>query len=170
MVILLALVLLLGHQNWRIREQAMTELWHAGQLYPQVFLIAERSKDAEIQCRGRYLADKYICEHAEELLWLELPTNWDRVPWIDRLCCNTDPYYWVDQCNQKGRLQSDDDWEQWREATLLWLKDQVIARHPHIRRMIAEMCEAERGYYLNNPHLLKLYLPPPPAFKTGIRR
>jgi hypothetical protein len=138
----LLLVALLGHTRWSVREAANGALARIADYCPDVLFIAEKSADPEIAARVRPLTDKWLRDHAREILARELPTNWDRVPWICLYACD-DYLAWVNAAQRPGRWQGEQDWLQWREAAENWLIVQVCRRRP-VRGLIEMLCDQER--------------------------
>lgn len=158
----LILVTLLGDSSFIVRERAMGRLFKLVDYAPHVLLVAERSPIPEIAQRAQIVVSKWIKDNAGELVWRELPDNWEEFPWIGRNDEYEDHEFqdiWLGAVD-KAASNKAPTWDRWRRAARLYLVELVASRQP-VRKIIQELCFMEIRWCLANGY----EAPPAPVWK-----
>jgi hypothetical protein len=143
-VLLLIMVLLTGHPQFSIRECVTVYLSKNCSSYLSLLKLAEHCRNLEIASRATGLLDCYYYNHAEEMVMLELPDNWQEFPWID--AAPEDELFFINE--YLNSFIADDDWTYFRDAAKMYLTDRVRYRLP-VRTIIRRWCSREMRWWAN---------------------
>lgn len=116
-------------------------------------LRLEHSPRAEVRARARRLLAPFAERIADEESWAVLPSAWPRLPWFSHEPVTFS--WWL----YKGRRalppevrEGQPDWPEYREATRLWVRSQLLQCRPRAE-IVAEldrMANEERSWIVEN--------------------
>lgn len=155
----------LGHRSYKVRAAAHHSLAAMGRLaLPQLERSAREHPDCEVRERCACLLRPYAYEIAEHRARQIKPTRWPRIPWLALY----DGRMMEFLAKSRHRLPLErlgaPNWREYREATLLWLRSQLLQRRPvaEIVEELDRMATEERAWISANG---KNYNPPIPMPK-----
>lgn len=147
----------LGHEDFYRREAATQALAALGPIsYPLLDLALDGS-DAEVVARSRRLLRNAWLQCSDPLV---MPTSYSQLPCIDSLPEDYPERPWVIDSYlriARGRIRAtgNPEWPDYREATRIWVRDQVIAgNRPHtVRQTLDQMAVREQVWHFrrSNP-------------------
>ncbi len=138
---ILALITLLGHDNYRVREAANAKLRMLADVAIIQLLAGERHPDPEIAYRCRAMVNAWFARHADELTELVKPRKFSDWPFIDML-----PIEWPERDGiVHGYLDAvgpadGPGWPRFSRACRLWIRDLIAAR-VDVGALLVVLCE-----------------------------
>lgn len=144
----------LGARSFRQREAAHRTIQRMGRAALPFLEIAARHPSAEVRRRSAVLLARYEDEIAERESHKVLPSNYPRLPWIVDVSVESE-WMMVDRHLTEARKAVPFDrqgpnyeWPQYRIATRLWIKSQLLQRRPlaEIVEDLDRMVQAERDW------------------------
>lgn len=130
----------LGHRSFRVREAAYKKLSQMGPSAAPCLLIYSHSPDHEIRRRCDRLLAPYEEEMAERQSRSLLPTRYPKIPWMDfdidynsHFLGQARAAYWSKQpkaVDDRNLGIGPPHWPEYRLATRLWVKSQLLQRRP----------------------------------------
>ena len=116
-------------------------------------LRLERHPAAEVRARARRLLAPYAERIADEESWAVLPSAWPRLPWFSH---EPETFSWW-LCKGRRALppearEGQPDWPEYREATRLWVRSQLLQCRPRaeIVEELDRMANEERSWIVEN--------------------
>lgn len=153
---LLCLTLLaqLGSPAYRTRAAAHRHLHALGRLALPALERGTRSPCPERAERCRRLLAPYAVELADRDSYHVRPTRWPRLPWLWVFRTWSEKDQFVAEARRSMRTTGSPDWPEYREATRLWVRSQLLQRVPlrEIRRELDRMVQEEIFWLRANAH------------------
>jgi hypothetical protein len=155
MNVFLTLVMLLGSNDFRVRERAHATLRKCGELALPALLLGERDIDPEIRERCKQLTARYYHDHADAILEkIKKDFGLKAWPWLQPIGGSDggllpfDIYSnYVELAKDKGFTNEAPEYLATVEATRMLLRDRVAARWP-ITEIVVELITRQK----NNPN------------------
>jgi hypothetical protein len=153
--LVLALIVHLGHDDFKTRELATSKLEAILPVAGPYLLKTQSHKNSEIAVRSTYLYQKWACTVAKEIK----PTKWPHLPWIDSL-----PKDYPDRSqlietylNMSEDANQPPTWLKYRTATKHFVCDlvkdgKVISE---VRKMLDAMVQNEKSWIKTNQQAYK---------------
>jgi hypothetical protein len=140
----------LGDRSYARREGAQQRLGAWGRLAIPHLHRAEAHPDPEVARRVAILLAPYAREIADARSYQILPSQWPRRPWLTLY--NGSVSHFLTEGRSHVTATGAPDWPEYREATRLWVRSQLLQRRPveEIRGELDRMAAEERWWILQH--------------------